>query len=315
MGKAQLTIDMAALTTLADWLHVAESALANADLVYGHGTDNPWDEAVAIARYVLRLPIDADLNVAQAHLTDDEKQRLTILLHTRLTERIPVAYLTQQAWFAGLSFFVDQRVLIPRSPLAELIEARFAPWITTNVIHDIADIGTGSGCIAIACAQAFPAAAIDAVDIDQSALDVAAINCRTHQVTERVQLYQGDLFSPLTERRYDVIISNPPYVDQQDMQTLPIEYTHEPALGLVAGNDGLAIVVRLLATAIDHINDNGILIVEVGNSAGALQHLFPMIDFVWLEFECGGDGVFLLTATQLSQFRNTFKAALTMRHD
>lgn len=313
MNSSSNRVDLIAITTLADWLQASTEVLTQSDIVYGHGTDNPWDEVVAIARYVLQLPVDADEATAKMRLTDLQKQQLTVLLTARLEQRVPVAYLTHQAWFAGYCFFVDERVLIPRSPIAELIEQQFMPWIVEQKVQKIVDIGTGSGCIAIACAKAFAKAQVDAVDIDESALQVATINCREHGVTGQVHLHQGDLFSPLVAQRYDVIISNPPYVDKHDMASLPMEYTHEPELALTAGDDGLDIVIRLLATAIDHITEHGILIVEVGNSAEALQRAFPEVDFMWLEFARGGEGIFLLTAAQLKQFDHAFQQAFNAR--
>ncbi|MCD6055429.1 MAG: prmB [Gammaproteobacteria bacterium] len=305
--------DAMSLTTLGDWLQWAEECLRSQEVVYGHGTDNPWDEAVAIARYVLRLPIDIDPKIKQARLTEAEKEKLIRLLDERINERVPVPYLTHEAWFAHLSFFVDKRVLIPRSPLAELIEQRFVPWVTANQVQNICDIGTGSGCIAIACAKAFPGAKVDAVDLSTSALEVAKLNCREHDVDERVQLFQGDLFEPLKGRRYDLIISNPPYVDKAEMQMLPMEYTHEPALALAAGEDGLDIVIRLLAKAADYMTDEGIFIVELGHTEAALQAAFPQVDFLWLEFERGGTGVCLLKASQLQRFQADFNEALQAR--
>lgn len=313
MNSSSNRVDLIAITTLADWLQASTEVLTQSDIVYGHGTDNPWDEVVAIARYVLQLPVDADEATAKMRLTDLQKQQLTALLTARVEQRVPVAYLTHQAWFAGYCFFVDERVLIPRSPIAELIEQQFMPWIVEQKVQKIVDIGTGSGCIAIACAKAFAKAQVDAVDIDESALQVATINCREHGVTGQVHLHQGDLFSPLVAQRYDVIISNPPYVDKHDMASLPMEYTHEPELALTAGDDGLDIVIRLLATAIDHITEHGILIVEVGNSAEALQRAFPEVDFMWLEFARGGEGIFLLTAAQLKQFDHAFQQAFNAR--
>lgn len=301
------------LTTLGDWLQWAEGEFERAALHYGHGTDNAWDEAVAIARYVLHLPVDVQKSIAQSRLTDEEKEKLMALFIERVEKRMPVAYLTRQAWFANLRFCVDDRVLIPRSPLAELINKHFAPWVIKPNVQDICDIGTGSACIAIACAKAFPCASVDAVDISKSALEIANQNVREHDVLDRVHLWQGNLFEPLAGRRYDVIISNPPYVGKEEMQSLPAEYKHEPTLGLAAGQDGLDIVIPLLANAADHIQPSGILILEVGNSMDALMRAFTDVDFIWLDFEYGGDGVCLLTAAQLHTHQETFIAAMNAR--
>ena len=301
------------LTTLGDWLQWAEGEFEQTTLYYGHGTDNAWDEAVAIARYVLHLPVDVQKNIAQSRLTKEEKEKLMALFTERVEKRIPVAYLTGEAWFADLRFVVDNRVLIPRSPLAELIKKHFAPWVFKADVQDICDIGTGSGCIAIACAKAFSCASIDAVDVAKSALEVASRNVREHNVLDRVHLFQGNIFEPLAGRRYDVIIANPPYVDKDEMQSLPAEYKHEPALGLAAGEDGLDIVIPLLAKAADHIQEGGILILEVGNTMAALIQIFPTVDFIWIDFEYGGDGVCLLTAAQLHLYQAIFIAAMNAR--
>lgn len=288
------------LKTLRDFLRFATSRFNEAGLYYGHGTDNAWDEAVALILPSLHLPMDSSPSILDAQLTEKEHQLLIELINKRVNERIPAAYLTHQAWFAGLSFYVDERVLIPRSPIAELIEDQFEPWIDPHHVKNILDLCTGSGCIAIACAKYFPDAEVDASDISKDALAVAKINISRHEVSNQVHLYESDLFSSLPPKKYDIIVSNPPYVSLPEMQELPAEYYHEPSLGLTAGEKGLECVLKILKTARDYLSPEGILIVEVGNSEYALSEYFPNIPFTWLEFTRGGGGVFLLTTEQIS---------------
>ena len=248
------------LLTIRDFLRFATSQFNAAQLYYGHGTDNAWDEATALVLHSLNLPHDINPLILDAHLTQAEKIQLINLIETRVNKRIPVAYLTNEAWFAGQSYFVDQRVLVPRSPIAELILNNFQPWIDEGSILNVLDLCTGSGCIAIACALQFPLASITAVDISQEALEVAKINCLRHQVEDQVELVHSDLFQQLPRQKFDVIVSNPPYVDASDMATLPDEYRHEPEIGLAAGDDGLVIVERILAKASNYLSEQGILI-------------------------------------------------------
>lgn len=262
-------------------------------LYYGHGTDNAWDDAVALALYVLKLPADADASVGERKLTAQEQAAILTLVNQRIQQRIPVPYLTHQAYFCGLPFYVDERVLIPRSPVAELIEQAFTPWIKPEKIKRVLDLGTGSACIAIACAYAFPGALVDAVDVDAAAIEVANRNVVCHGLEGRMQVIESDLFANLNNR-YDIIISNPPYVDAKDMANLPEEYLYEPQHALAAGEDGLLFVDIILREAKDYLTEEGILIVEVGNSQEALEKKYPQLPFVWLEFERGGNGIFLL---------------------
>jgi ribosomal protein L3 glutamine methyltransferase len=294
--------DTSNLRTIRDFLRFAVSRFNEAGLVYGHGTDNAWDEAVALILPTLHLPHDIDRSILDARLTQTECEQISKLIQRRVSERLPVPYLTHEAWFAGLSFYVDERVLIPRSPIAELIENQFEPWVQAESVKTILDLCTGSGCIAIACAKAFPESKIDASDISADALAVAKINTLRHNVTDQITLHQTDLFTGLPATKYDIIVSNPPYVDVADMAALPSEYLHEPNIGLAAGEEGLDIVLQIIKTAHHYLNPQGILIVEVGNSEYALAEKLPHLPFTWLEFQRGGGGVFLLTAEQLKNF-------------
>lgn len=287
------------LVTLRDFLRWAISRFNEAGLFYGHGTDNAWDEALALILHTLHLPQDIHPGMLEARLTATEREQVYKNIRRRIDERMPLPYLTHETWFAELPFYVDERVLIPRSPIAELIENRFQPWIEEESVHHILDLCTGSACIAVACAHYFPEAMVDATDISHDALTVANINVSKHHVEDRVTLFQGDLFNSLVNRKYDVIVSNPPYVDADDMASLPNEYRHEPESALAAGKLGLDIVTRILQQAKQYLNPHGILIVEVGNSEEALSEAFPDVPFTWLDFERGGGGVFLLTAEQL----------------
>lgn len=290
------------LRTLRDLIRWGASQMNAAGLHFGHGTDNAIDEAAALVLHALHLPPDLPAEYLQARLTPPEQQAALHLLQRRIAERKPAAYLTQRAWFMSLPFYVDERVLIPRSPLAELIERHFAPWLPdSRQVGDILDLGTGSGCIGIACAYAFPDARVDLVDISTEALEVARRNVADHGLEDQIEAIQSDLFSALKGRHYDLIISNPPYVALTELDSLPTEYHHEPRLGLVAGAEGLDTVEQILRQAADYLKRDGLLIVEVGNAQYALCEALPDVPFTWLEFERGGQGVFLLNAAQLRQ--------------
>jgi ribosomal protein L3 glutamine methyltransferase len=270
-----------------------------ADLSYGHGTDNALDEAAWLVFATLELSHDDAPTVYTVEVDDTEARAALDIAQRRVRERVPLAYLINQAYFAGHEFYVDERVLVPRSPFAELIQARFSPWIEVKAVRSAVDLGTGSGCIAIAIAHAFPDTCVDAVDISADALDVTSINIERHGLTDRVRAVKSDFFSTLSGRQYDLIVSNPPYVDRQDMESMPDEFHHEPELGLAAGDDGLESVHKILRDASRFLTDNGILVCEVGNSQPALEAAYPNTAFVWLEFSEGGAGVFLLTKNDL----------------
>ncbi len=292
------------LTTLRDYVRYAISCFNEADLFFGHGTSGPLDEAAALVLHALHLPYDLPGGYFQSTLTQAERENVLALIDRRVRERKPLAYLTHEAPFAGQQFYVDERVLVPRSPIAELIEAEFSPWVEPDRVERILDLCTGSGCIAIACALAFPDAMVDAVDISSDALEVADINRRRLKVEDRVRTIRSDLFQALDGERYDIIVSNPPYVSTSEWQDLPVEFHAEPKLGLESGADGLDCVRQILREASNHLTEEGILIVEVGSAAEALVATFPDVPFCWLEFERGGDGIFLLTAEQVrSHFR------------
>ncbi len=297
--QAEIQKMMTRLMTVRDFLRWGLTQFQCSELYYGQGTDNPWDEIVYLVLATLKLGPILNPEWLDARLTEEESIALVQKIEQRILQRLPTAYLVNQAWFAGLPFYVDPRVLIPRSPLAELIEHQFSPWLEQESIDSILDLGTGSGCIAIACAVALPQAKIDAVDISRDALNVAEMNVQQHHCADRVQLIQSDGFENLQGRRYQLIISNPPYVDALDFANLPDEYRHEPALALASGEEGLDFIHTLLVQAPEHLQENGLLIVEVGNSKSALVRHYPHLPFIWLEFEHGEAEVFLLTREQL----------------
>ncbi len=298
------------LITIRDYIRWGASQFSEAKLFYGHGTATAIDDAAALVLYSLHLPYDLAECYFSSCLTFSERVKVINLIERRVEERVPTAYLTHEAVFMGLKFYVDERVLVPRSPIAELITDRFVPWVDEEQVDNILDLCTGSGCIAIACAVAFPYAAVDAVDLSTDALEVAKLNIEKHELGAQVIAHQSDLFSDLPAKKYDVIVSNPPYVAISEWQSLPDEFHAEPEMGFTGGETGLDLVLKILVQAADYLAEQGILVVEVGSSAETLQNLFPEVPFCWLDFENGGDGVFLLTVEQVKQFNITFKRAL-----
>ncbi|TRY12052.1 50S ribosomal protein L3 N(5)-glutamine methyltransferase [Shewanella hanedai] len=295
------------LRTIGDMLRWSVSRFNDANIYYGHGTDNAWDEAIALVFHALHLPEEIGQQVVNSNLTSSEKHKIVELILRRIRERLPVPYLTNKAVFAGLEFYVDERVLVPRSPIAEMIGNRFSPWLYNKPVNRVLDLCTGSACIAIACAYEFDEAEVDALDISEDALEVAQINIETLGVMDRVFPMESNLFSAIPKgAHYDLIVSNPPYVDAEDIDDMPQEYHHEPAIGLASGRDGLEITKRILANAADYLTEDGILVVEVGNSMVHLDEQFPDVPFTWVSFENGGDGVFVLTRDQLLENESVF---------
>jgi len=295
--------------SVAELMLESAERLAKARLAYGHGTDNAFDEASALVFHALGLEHDAAPRAYRRSVSAAGRRRVRALIARRIRSRRPAAYLMRRMWFAGLEFYVDERVLVPRSPIAELIANGFAPWIDPRRVRQVLDIGTGSGCIAIAVARRFPRAEVDAVDISEPALLVARRNIRRHRVTRRVQALHGDLFGASDGRRYDIIVSNPPYVGTREYGSLPAEYRREPGLALRSGPKGLDAVSRILTEAESFLRPHGILIVEVGNTQQALEQKYPRVPFTWIEFQHGGGGVFALSRAQLEAHRDELSGA------
>lgn len=304
-----MTASPSRLRTLRDYIRWAVSRFQAEQLFFGHGTDNAWDEARQLVLGALHLPWEMADSYLDCRLEDDERAHLQDLLQRRIEQRVPTAYLLGQAWFRGLPFIVDERVLIPRSPIGELIDRRFEPWLAQAPAR-VLDLCTGSGCIGIACAYEFLEAEVILADLSFEALEVANRNIEHHGLEDRVYTVQSDGFDGLPKQRFDLILSNPPYVDAEDIADMPNEFHHEPALALACGEDGLDLVRRILAQAADHLTETGTLIVEVGNSQVHVEALYPEVEFTWLEFARGGHGVFLLAASQCREHQALFRERL-----
>ena len=287
------------LATIIDVIRYGASRCGEAGLSFGHGYDNALDEATQLTLFALHLPHDLAPVYGTARITAAEKEQVLALFERRIRERIPACYLTGEAWFAGLCFLSDPRALVPRSPIAELIEAGYQPWVADRPVARVLDLCTGSGCIAIATAVHQPQWQVDATDLSPDALELARRNVERFGVTERVRLVQSDLFADLAGERYGLIVSNPPYVTHAEVAALPPEYGFEPELGLRAGDDGLDLALRILRDAPEHLDEEGLLICEVGESERALVGLLPQVPFAWVEFRVGQVGVFVLERDDL----------------
>ncbi|WP_425917625.1 50S ribosomal protein L3 N(5)-glutamine methyltransferase [Acinetobacter sp. TSRC1-2] len=313
------------LTTIRDFIRFGVSALRQYDAHLGQGTEDFFAESSALVLQTLALDWNANPEILDAKLLPSEKAEFISLLERRINEKVPTSYLLNLAYFCDKPYYVDERVLIPRSPIAELINQRFAPYcldengLVREALNNlpendhpqmprrILDMCTGSGCIAIALAYAFPESEVDATDISKEALEVASINAEHHNMQYQVALMESDLFSKIpAENQYDLIVSNPPYVDAEDMADLPVEFLHEPELALAAGQDGLDLVRKMLAQATDYLTENGLIVIEVGNSEWAMKQNFNTVDFHWLTFQKGGSGIFALTAEQCRKHRDLF---------
>ncbi|OOF41996.1 ribosomal protein L3 N(5)-glutamine methyltransferase [Rodentibacter rarus] len=293
------------LHTIQDFLRWTYSVFNRSDIYYGHGYDNAWDESLQLVLAGLQLPIDFPTELFPSRLTPSEKESLIQSVLTRIEQRVPVAYLTNSAWFCGHEFYVDERTIIPRSPISALIQECFEGIVKQTPQH-ILDLCTGSGCIAIACAYAFPDAEVDAVDLSVDALNVAEINIARHQMEHRVFPIQSNLFENIAGQKYDLIVTNPPYVDEEDLTDMPEEFHFEPELALGSGKDGLDITKQILKQAPDYLTENGVLVCEVGNSMVSLIEQYPDVPFKWLELKNGGVGVFAITREELVKYQNLF---------
>ncbi|KRA35294.1 protein-(glutamine-N5) methyltransferase, ribosomal protein L3-specific [Rhodanobacter sp. Root627] len=302
------------LASIIDFIRYGASRFAAAELTFGHSHDNPIDEATHLVLASLHLPPDIPPAYGAGRLTAEERANVLSLIERRVSERLPVAYLVGETWFAGLKFKSDRRALVPRSPIAELIESGFAPWLDERPVERALDLCTGSGCIGIAMAEYNPDWQVDIVDISDEALSLARENIAFQHLEGRVNAIQSDLFAGVADQRYDLIVSNPPYVTEDEYAALPGEYAHEPKLGLTSGADGLDLCLRMLDEAADHLTDEGLLIVEVGESEQALAALLPQVPFVWIEFKVGQMGIFALERRDLLEHAEAIHAVAAARH-
>ncbi|MBO9355253.1 50S ribosomal protein L3 N(5)-glutamine methyltransferase [Bordetella petrii] len=289
------------LQTLRDLIRYGVSRLREAGVALGHGSDNAWDEAVYLVLHALHLPLDTLDPFLDARVLPDERARVLDLLDRRVAQRLPAAYLTQEAWLCGHRFYVDPRVIVPRSPIAELLDQGLAPWVDAESVQSALDMCTGSGCLAILAALAFPGAQVDAVDLSPDALEVARRNVADYGLQDRLALHRGDLFDQLPPRAYDVIVCNPPYVNSASMAALPDEYRHEPGLALAGGADGMDLVRRILAAAPAYLSPQGVLVLEIGHERAHFEAAFPALQPMWLDTEAATDQILLLTQAQLAQ--------------
>ncbi|WP_241071115.1 50S ribosomal protein L3 N(5)-glutamine methyltransferase [Achromobacter xylosoxidans] len=289
------------LLTLRDLIRYGVSRLNAAQVALGHGSDNAWDETVYLVLHALHLPLDTLEPFLDARVLDEERNRVLELIDRRVTERVPAAYLTNEAWLRGHRFYVDARVIVPRSPIAELLDEGLSPWVQdAQAVDSVLDMCTGSGCLAILSALAFPYAQVDAVDVSPDALEVARRNVDDYGLGDRLALHQSDLFDSLPERQYDVIVCNPPYVNSGSMDVLPQEYRHEPHLALAGGTDGMDLVRRILQAAPRYLSENGVLVLEIGHERDFFEAAFPELSPVWLDTEQASDQLLLLTREQLT---------------
>ncbi len=288
------------LITVRDCLRYAVSRFNAAELFFGHGSDNAWDEAVYLTLHALHLPLDRLEPFLDARLLAHEREALVKLYHRRCDERLPAAYLTHEAWLGDYRFYVDERVIVPRSFIAELLEEQLSPWIEDPwAVESALDLCTGSGCLAILTALSFPNAQVDAVDLSEDALAVAAKNIADYGLEDRVKRVHSDAFSQLAGRRYDLIVSNPPYVNAESVAALPPEYLHEPEMALGSGEDGLDFTRIILANAKRHLNPGGIVVVEIGHNRDELEAAYPQLPFTWLDTQAGDQYVFMLRYEEL----------------
>jgi ribosomal protein L3 glutamine methyltransferase len=292
--------------TVGEALDYCSETLASSDVFFGHGTDNAWDEAVLLVLSVADLPLDSDDSVLPHPLAPPAFARIETLLHARIDRHTPLPYLLGKAWFAGLEFICDERAIIPRSPIAELIFNEFQPWYSGPAPRRVLDLCCGGGCIGLAVAHYYPQVQVDLLDIDPAALELARENALALGLSDRVNIIQSDVFTALGDASYDLILSNPPYVDASDLADLPAEFHHEPELALGSGPDGLELTRRILLDSHRFLAASGLLVVEVGNSWTALEQAYPKVPFTWLEFEHGGHGVFALTARELQDYGPSF---------